>query len=107
MFSTGLAMFESPIQIAVVLVIALLVFGPRRMPEIGRQLGSGIRELRKGLSGLSPDEEEDLAPAGRNDARSRPQSFTDPDSRQALPSAHAPIDFTDCTIARRSRTSDQ
>jgi len=36
-----------PAEILVVLVIALMVFGPKRLPEVGRQVGRGLRELRK------------------------------------------------------------
>lgn len=36
-----------PAEILVILVIALLVFGPQRLPEIGRQVGSALREVRK------------------------------------------------------------
>ncbi len=36
-----------PLEILVVAVIALMVFGPKRLPEVGRQVGHGIRELRK------------------------------------------------------------
>jgi sec-independent protein translocase protein TatA len=36
-----------PAEILVVLVVALLVFGPNRMPEIGRQLAKGVREFRR------------------------------------------------------------
>lgn len=38
-------------QIGIVLVIGLLVFGPKRLPELGRGLGSGMRDFRRGLSG--------------------------------------------------------
>ena len=45
-------MFDiSPIQIIIVLAVALLIFGPRRLPELGRGLGSGIRDFKRGLSG--------------------------------------------------------
>lgn len=36
-----------PAEILVVLFVALLVFGPKRLPEVGRQVGRGLRELRK------------------------------------------------------------
>ena len=45
----------SPIQIAMVLVIALLVFGPSRLPEMGRQLGRGIREAKRQMSDLGEE----------------------------------------------------
>lgn len=45
-------MFDiSPVQILLVLAVALLVFGPRRLPEMGRGLGRGIRDFREGLTG--------------------------------------------------------
>ncbi len=36
-----------PLEILVVAIVALMVFGPKRLPEVGRQVGHGIRELRK------------------------------------------------------------
>jgi TatA/E family protein of Tat protein translocase len=36
-----------PAEILVILFVALLVFGPQRLPEVGRQVGSAIRELRR------------------------------------------------------------
>jgi TatA/E family protein of Tat protein translocase len=36
-----------PLEIAVVLLIALLVFGPNRLPELARQVGGALRELKK------------------------------------------------------------
>ena len=40
-------------QIAIVLVIALIVFGPKRLPELGRSLGSGMREFKDSITGNS------------------------------------------------------
>ena len=39
-------------EIIIVLVIALIVFGPRRLPEMGRSLGKSIREFREATSGI-------------------------------------------------------
>ena len=36
-----------PAEILVILVVALIVFGPKRLPEVGRQVGHAMRELRK------------------------------------------------------------
>lgn len=38
-----------PIELAIVLVIVLLLFGASRIPEVGRSLGSGLREFRDGV----------------------------------------------------------
>lgn len=40
-----------PFELAIVLIIALVVFGPKRLPELGRSLGKGIREFRGSVSG--------------------------------------------------------
>lgn len=47
-----------PLEIIVVLIIALIVFGPKRLPELGRSLGRGIREFRGSVSGERQDEDE-------------------------------------------------
>jgi sec-independent protein translocase protein TatA len=47
-------MFEGlfrPTHLLIVLVIALLVFGPQRLPEFGRSLGDGVRSLKRAISG--------------------------------------------------------
>jgi sec-independent protein translocase protein TatA len=62
-----------PLELAIVLIIALVVFGPKRLPELGRSLGRGIREFRGSVSGESRDEAEPReaieapqAPAGKD-----------------------------------------
>ncbi len=44
---------DNPLHIAFLLVILLLVFGAKRLPEIGRSLGSGMREFKDSVSGES------------------------------------------------------
>jgi sec-independent protein translocase protein TatA len=49
-------MFRNPTtDLIVVLVIVLLIFGPKRLPQLGRQLGQGMREFRDGITGRSKD----------------------------------------------------
>jgi sec-independent protein translocase protein TatA len=45
-----------PLEIAVVLVIVLVVFGPKRLPELGKSMGKGIREFKGSLSMDDNDE---------------------------------------------------
>jgi sec-independent protein translocase protein TatA len=40
-----------PMELVIVLVVALIVLGPKRLPEVGRSLGNGIREFRDSMSG--------------------------------------------------------
>ncbi|HEX5608571.1 MAG TPA: twin-arginine translocase TatA/TatE family subunit [Solirubrobacterales bacterium] len=51
-----------PMEIGIVLVIALVVFGPKRLPELGKSLGKGIREFRGSIGG-EKDEPAIEAPA--------------------------------------------
>ena len=47
-----------PLELAIVLIIALVVFGPKRLPELGRSVGRGIREFKGSLSGDHDDDDE-------------------------------------------------
>lgn len=47
----------SPVQLLIVLLILLVVFGAKRLPEIGRSLGSSAREFKKGISNDASDGE--------------------------------------------------
>lgn len=58
-------------EIAIVLVIALLIFGPKKLPELGRSLGRGLNEFRDGLQSIGDDpadEDDDGEDAGAEDA---------------------------------------
>jgi sec-independent protein translocase protein TatA len=48
---------DNPLHIAFLVVILLLVFGAKRLPEIGRSLGSGMREFKDSISGESKQPE--------------------------------------------------
>ena len=47
-----------PMELAIVLVVALIVLGPKRLPEVGRSLGNGIREFKDSLSNPGGDDDD-------------------------------------------------
>lgn len=49
----------SPMELVVILIIALLVIGPSRLPDTARSLGRGMRELRDSLQGIGGDDEDE------------------------------------------------
>ena len=51
-----------PGELIIVLVIALLVLGPKRLPEVGRSVGRGMREFKDSISGVNPRDDEDDEP---------------------------------------------
>jgi sec-independent protein translocase protein TatA len=46
-------------EVAILLLVALLVFGPKRLPEMGRSLGRGMREFKDSISGNDNDHDDD------------------------------------------------
>ena len=52
-----------PLELILVLVIALIVLGPKKLPEAGRSLGRGIREFKNSISGPDHDGDDDDKPA--------------------------------------------
>jgi sec-independent protein translocase protein TatA len=73
---------ENPLHIAILLVVLLLLFGAKRLPELGRGLGSGIRSFKEGISGRD-------APA---DAEPIPAESAAEQPRAALPAAPVAAD---------------
>jgi sec-independent protein translocase protein TatA len=49
-------------EILILLLVVLLVFGPKRLPEMGRSLGKGMREFKDSISGRDDDDRPELAP---------------------------------------------
>jgi sec-independent protein translocase protein TatA len=45
-----------PLEIGIVLVVVLLIFGPKRLPDLGRSLGKGMREFKDSVTGKDKDE---------------------------------------------------
>jgi sec-independent protein translocase protein TatA len=63
---------ENPLHIAILLVVLLLLFGAKRLPEMGRGLGAGIRSFKDGISGR--DAAADIEPAAAEPAAEPPRA---------------------------------
>ena len=90
-------MFNSigPTELIIVLVIVLLIFGPKRLPGLGKQLGSGMREFRDSVTGKGKDDEDD--DAHTDTARQANAALGRPDEDPA-----APVDGE--VVSERTRT---
>ena len=66
----SLAVFQSigPTELIIVLVIVLVIFGPKRLPGLGRSLGSGMREFRDSVTGKGDDRDLDDDDDSRREA---------------------------------------
>ena len=66
----SLAVFQSigPTELIIVLVIVLVIFGPKRLPGLGRSLGSGMREFRDSVTGKGSDRDPDEDDDSRREA---------------------------------------
>ena len=77
----NLAVFETigPLELLIVLGIVLVIFGPKRLPGLGRQLGAGMREFRDSIRGKADEDDHDDAPDSRREAAAalgRPEDET-------------------------------
>ena len=48
-----------PMELVIVLVIALIILGPKRLPEAGKSLGRGMREFKNSIAGMTGNDEDD------------------------------------------------
>ena len=76
-------------EIMIILVVALLVFGPKKLPDLGRSLGNGIREFRKGTQGLKDELEGSMKDSGERPTQSIAAQSTQPPVMTAVPANEA------------------
>jgi sec-independent protein translocase protein TatA len=50
-----------PLEIVLVIVVLLIIFGPKRLPSLGKSLGTGMREFKDSITGDKDDDETDAA----------------------------------------------
>jgi len=80
-----------PTHLLFVLVVALLVLGPKRLPEVGRTLGSGIRDFRQAISGEASHDhhEPERVDTATTEQRHQPSGASDPEAESVVtPSWH-------------------
>jgi sec-independent protein translocase protein TatA len=81
---------DNPLHIAFLVVILLLVFGAKRLPEIGRSLGSGMREFKDSISGDRPDQQQPALPQATQQPPEAPAAPPAATAAPAAPPAPAP-----------------
>jgi sec-independent protein translocase protein TatA len=78
----------TPIEIIIVLIIVLIIFGPKRLPDLGRSLGRGMREFKDSVTGKDKDE---LPEAEAQDQdKPQPTATTAGDQKPAATTAGEP-----------------
>lgn len=92
---------DNPLHIAFLVVILLLVFGARRLPEIGRSLGAGMREFKESVTGESKSHSPTLG-AGEQPAQPQPPAQAPP---QPPTQAPAPPDPQPASVAGSDKSA--
>lgn len=96
-----------PLEIAIVLVIALIVFGPKRLPELGKSLGRGLNEFRDGLSSIGQDDDDDDDEDDEEDGfGAEPAELTPPPADEFNPLPGEDPEVTEVTGGAESETVD-
>ena len=72
-----------PTHLLLILVVALLVLGPKRLPEAGRAIGAGIRDFRSAMTGEQREPHDELVSQASSVEATQPQA--EPAPRQAEP----------------------
>ncbi len=83
-----------PLELAIVAIIALIIFGPKRLPELGRSIGDGLREFKSSVSGENRDDEDededDEPPQIDNDIEDAELADDEPASKPGEPAERTP-----------------
>ena len=79
-----------PAEILVILIVALIVLGPKKLPEAGRQVGKAIAEVRKWSQGFQDEIKGVMDPEVTRPSYSQPQPGYDPPPIPVIPAETAP-----------------
>ena len=63
----GFVPTPGPLEIAIILLIVLIIFGPKRLPDLGKSLGSGLRNFKDSVTGKDGDEKREELTAAKAD----------------------------------------
>jgi sec-independent protein translocase protein TatA len=99
---------DNPLHILLIVVLLLLLFGAKRLPEIGRSLGTGMREFKQSVTGEATGHSHDTQPPGQQQASLPPgtaQQATAPQQTAPAPSS-AQASPQDAFAQREQASSD-
>jgi sec-independent protein translocase protein TatA len=84
-----------PLELVIVLIIAIVVVGPKKLPQLGRSLGSGMREFKDSVTGKSKDDDDD------------PDAFDAPAAQRPTPAELDPTAAEPEVVSGETRREDQ
>jgi sec-independent protein translocase protein TatA len=92
-------------ELVVIFVIALIIFGPRKLPELGRSLGKSINEFKRASNELRNTLEEEVRLDEQRTSRpATPEAAPTPQPVAAAVSTEAPVERFDEPVARNADT---
>jgi Tat protein translocase TatB subunit len=91
-----------PAEILVILVVALIVLGPKKLPEAGRQVGKALAEVRKWSQGFQDEIRSTIDPDAKPPSYSQPQPGYVPPSPPAVDAAPSPVETNGSSVTTGS-----
>jgi sec-independent protein translocase protein TatA len=101
---------DNPLHIAFLVVALLLIFGAKRLPEIGRSLGSGMREFKQSVTGEAGGHSHDGQPTSQQQPPSLPPAAVQAPPQQPVPTsapASAPTSAEEAFAQRDPASNEQ